>query len=303
MSQQKILSVQSFVSSGYVGNSAVTFPLQRLGVQVCPIHTVMFSNHTGYGAWRGKIFEPALVEEVFVGMKERGALVGTQALLTGYMGSKELGLSMIRIIRELKQINPDLLYCCDPVIGDVGRGIFVREGVPEFFKNEMLQYADIITPNHFELEYLSGNSFHDLQSAVIAAKKVMENGPSIVVVTSLRLREQSDKLHVLVVDKNQGYLVTTPLLPVALNGTGDLTSALFTHFYLKEKKINVALEQTVARVYSIIAKTLEARSRELVLVEAQEQLVSPAFYFKATEIKFIFLKDSSDDCVDGRVRV
>lgn len=190
MPQQKILSIQSCVSYGHVGNSAVTFPLQRLGVQVYPIHTVMFSNHTGYGSWRGQVFAPSLVEEVFIGMKERGVLNDTHALLTGYMGSKELGQVMLKALKELKQLNSELIYCCDPVIGDIGRGIFVREGIPEFFKHEMLQHADIITPNHFELEYLSESSFFSIDSAIAAARKVMQLGPSIVVLTSLRLQKE-----------------------------------------------------------------------------------------------------------------
>ena len=284
MPQQKILSIQSCVSYGHVGNSAITFPLQRLGVQVYPIHTVMFSNHTGYGAWRGQVFETSLVEDVFTGIKERGVLGDCQALLTGYMGSKELGLSMIQALQDLKQINPHLVYCCDPVMGDVGRGLFVREGIPEFFKNEMLQYADIITPNHFELEYLSESSFSNLEEAILAAKKVMQCGPKVVVVTSLLLEKSKDSIHVLVVDATSSYLITTPLLPISLNGTGDLTSALFTHFYLKSKKINVALELTIARVYSIIVKTLRAGAKELVLVEAQEQLISPDNSFEAVRV-------------------
>ncbi len=285
MTNQKFLSVQSFVSYGYVGNSAVTFPLQRLGVQVCPIHTVMFSNHTGYGSWRGKVFDTTLVEEVFIGMKEQGALNKCNAFLTGYMGSKELGKVMLRVLKDMKQINPDIIYCCDPVIGDVGRGIFVQEGIPEFFKTELLQHANIITPNHFELEYLSACNIDDLNSAVLAARKVILLGPSIVVITSLRLKNEPNKIHVLAVGKKEVYLVTTPLLPVTLNGTGDLTAALFSHFYIKDKKINKALEESIARVYSLIVKTYEAGSKELVLVEAQEQLTSPDAYFKAVKIE------------------
>ena len=284
MQQQKILSIQSSVSYGHVGNSAVCFPLQRLGVEVYPIPTVLFSNHTGYGLWRGQVLEPSLVEELYVGIKERNALSHCNALLTGYMGSKDLGFVMLRILKDLKQLNPNLLYCCDPVMGDVGRGFFVREGIPEFFKEEIIQYADIITPNHFELEYLSGTSFDDIPSAIAAARKVMQQGPSLVLVTSLRLKEEADKIHILAVDKNESFLVTTPLLKQNFNGTGDLTSALFTHFYLKTKKCGFSLEQTIARVYSIIEKTLESGTKELVLVKAQENFVSPKHFFQSRKV-------------------
>ncbi len=281
MYHQKFLSVQSCVSYGHVGNSAVTFPLQRLGAHVYPIHTVMFSNHTGYGKWKGAVLEPDVVENVFQGMMELGVLHNCDALLTGYMGSKELGKVMQTVYKELKLLNPDLVYCCDPVIGDIGRGIFVREGIPEFFKQQMLQHATIVTPNHFELEYLSEMSFKDVPGAIKAARKLLSHGPSIVVVTSLRLAEAPDQIHVLVVDNQEVFLVTTPLLPVTLNGTGDLTSALFTYFYLREKKISKALEQAIARVYCVIAKTLEAGSKELLLIQAQEELNNPSSFFQA----------------------
>jgi pyridoxine kinase len=283
--QQKIMSIQSCVSYGHVGNSAVTFPLQRLGVDVYPIHTVLFSNHTGYGEWKGQVVETTLVQDIFTGVKERGVLSNCHALLTGYMGSKELGLVMMHAYAELKKLNSNLIYCCDPVIGDIGRGIFVREGIPNFFKNEILQYADIITPNHFELEYLSDTVIHDVPSAIAAAKKLMKKGPKIVVVTSLRLNQSQDNIHVLAVNSKNAFMVTTPMLPVTLNGTGDITAALFTHFFLKTKNIKLALERSISRVYSIISKTLENGSRELLLVGAQKQLVAPEYSFKSIKIE------------------
>ena len=283
MTVQKFLSIQSCVSYGYVGNCAITFPLQRLGVEVCPIHTVLFSNHTGYGSWKGQVLEPNLVEEIFEGLIERGVIQDSQALLTGYMGSIQLGNVMIRAIKQLKKINPNLIYCCDPVFGDVGRGIFVKEEIPNFFKNDLFKYADIVTPNHFELEFLSDMTINDLQTAIQAARKVMKIGPSLVIVTSLIIDTTKKDLNVLVVDNKNEYLLTTPRLPIALNGTGDLTSALFTYFYSIHQKINIALEETISRVYSIIAKTYEANSKELVLIESQDQLVTPKYRFESVK--------------------
>ncbi|BBH54192.1 pyridoxal kinase PdxY [Fluviispira sanaruensis] len=284
---QIILSIQSCVSYGHVGNSAVTFPLQRLGVQVWPIHTVLFSNHTGYGQWRGKVIDIEGVREVFLGIKDRGVLKNCDALLSGYMGSKELGIVMIEAIKELRKLKPDTLYCCDPVMGDIGRGFFVKEGIPEFFKEEMLKYADIITPNHFELEYLSDKKFDSIEGAVAAARRVMKKGPKVVVITSLLLKETKEtNINMLVVNENSVYIATTPYISITLNGTGDLTAALFTHFYLKYKKnTQKALEATISRVYEVILKTANASAKELVLVQAQNSLVNPKHLFKAKKVK------------------
>ncbi len=284
--EQSILSIQSCVSYGHVGNSAVTFPLQRLGVEVWPIHTVLFSNHTGYGQWGGRVFDIAGVRDVFLGIKDRGVLSKCDALLSGYMGSKELGKVMIEAILELRKLNPETIFCCDPVMGDIGRGFFVKEGIPEFFKEEMINYATIITPNHFEFEYLSSEKVETLESAIHAAEKVMKMGPKIVVITSLLLKDyKKSNISILALDKESVYIVTTPHIPITLNGTGDLTSALFTHFYLKYNNIENALEETVSRVYSIIDETHLAGSRELVLVKAQDYLINPKQFFKAKKIK------------------
>lgn len=287
--EQAILSIQSCVSYGHVGNSAVTFPLQRLGVEVWPIHTVLFSNHTGYGQWGGRVFDIAAVRDVFLGIKDRGVLSKCNALLSGYMGSKELGKVMIEAILELRKLNPETIFCCDPVMGDVGRGFFVKEGIPEFFKEEMINYASIITPNHFELEYLSDEKIETLDSAICAAQKIMKKGPKVVVITSLLLKDKDNKnidINILALDKEAVYIVTTPYIPITLNGTGDLTSALFTHFYLKySKNLAKSLEETISRVYSIIEETYLAGSQELVLVKAQEYLIHPKQIFKSKKIK------------------
>src|SRR5687768_17753569 len=151
-----LLSIQSHVAYGHVGNSAAVFPLQRIGVEVWAINTVQFSNHTGYGAWRGQVFQEGLIRDCVTGIAERGALARCDGVLSGYMGDAAIGEAILDAAARVKAANPKALYCCDPVIGDVGRGVFVRPGIPEFMKTRTVPAADIITPNHFELELLAG---------------------------------------------------------------------------------------------------------------------------------------------------
>lgn len=280
-----ILSVQSFVSYGHVGNSSVVFPLQRMGFQVWPIHTVQFSNHTGYGAWKGSVFEPELVNEVFLGIKERGVIAKCNAMLTGYMGSAQLGNVMKNIYQQLHEANSEVIYCCDPVIGDVGRGVFVQPGIPEFFREQLVPMASIITPNLFELEYLSDIKITDLESAIAASRKLIQQGPKIVLLTSLLLPHDSHEfIYMLASNKDESFLVKTPLLPISVNGAGDLTSALFTAFYLKDKNIQSALEACVSRVYAVLEKTHQQGTREIQLIEAQEDLVKPKKIFTSNRL-------------------
>src|SRR5919205_895607 len=151
-----ILSIQSHVAYGHVGNASAVFPMQRLGVEVWPIHTVQFSNHTGYGAWKGRAFDGPMIEELVEGIAERGVLAQCDGVLSGYMGSADIGDAILSTVGKVRQANPGTLYCCDPVIGDVGRGIFVRAGIPEFTRDQAVRAADVVTPNQFELDLLSG---------------------------------------------------------------------------------------------------------------------------------------------------
>ena len=179
-----ILSIQSHVAFGHVGNAAAVFPMQRLGHEVWPIHTVQFSNHTGYGGWRGEVFPAALISDCVEGMAERGVLAGCDGILSGYMGSAETGTAILAAAARVKAANPAALYCCDPVIGDVGRGVFVRPGIAEFMRERAMPAADIVTPNQFELDLLAGHSTASLQAARAALRAVHKRGPSTVMVTS-----------------------------------------------------------------------------------------------------------------------
>lgn len=144
-----ILSIQSHVAYGHVGNASAVFPMQRLGVEVWPIHTVQFSNHTGYGAWKGQVFDGATIDELMAGIGERGVLGKCDGVLSGYMGSADIGHAILQAVAKVREANPKAMYCCDPVIGDVGRGVFVRPGIPEFMREQAVPAADIVTPNQF----------------------------------------------------------------------------------------------------------------------------------------------------------
>ncbi|QRN94700.1 pyridoxal kinase PdxY [Archangium violaceum] len=282
-----ILSIQSHVSYGYVGNRAATFPLQRLGHDVWSVNTVQFSNHTGYGQWRGQVFEPSHVAEVVNGIAERGVLGECQAVLSGYMGNAETGSAILDAVAKVRAANPKALYCCDPVMGDVGRGMFVRPGIPEFMRDRAVPAADITTPNQFELEYLTGRTVRTLDDALKAAAALREKGPRVVLVTSL-LREETapGTIEMLAATDAGAWLVLTPQLPMQPppNGAGDAVAALFLSHLLSGREAGEALGETAASIFGIFAATHAAGSRELRLVAAQEELVSPSRRFSVERV-------------------
>jgi pyridoxine kinase len=277
-----ILSIQSHVAYGHVGNSAAVFPLQRLGIEVWPVHTVQFSNHTGYGEWKGRVFDAALIGEVVAGIEQRGVLGECDGVLSGYMGGADIGGAVLDAVAAVKRANPSARYCCDPVLGDVGRGIFVREGIPEFMKAKAVPAADVITPNQFELDYLSGRASKTLRQARDAVKAVHDLGPRAILVTSLHTDETpEDAIDLLASDAREVFLVRTPRLPLTINGAGDAIAALFFAHYLRSGKIDAALSAAASAIYGVLAKTAEAGAREIQLVAAQDEIVQPSRVFEA----------------------
>lgn len=282
----QILSIQSAVAYGFAGNSAAVFPLRRLGLNVWPVLTVNFSNHSGYESLRGVLIDPADVRQVVLGVDDRGVLAGCQAVLSGYQGTAEMGEVIIEAARLVKQRNPQALYCADPVMGDVGRGFFVQEGIPEFMRDKVVPLADIMTPNLFELEFLTGRSTQTIAEVVEAAHQLRAMGPETVLVTSVVGREaRAGVMRMIAVDATQCWEVETPLIDKMFVGSGDLTTAVFLAHLLKGESLADTLSATASSVYSILQLTAELDAPELAIVEAQDDLVSPRHVFTATPVQ------------------
>ena len=277
-----ILSIQSHVAFGYVGNKAAVFPLQCLGYDVVNINTVQFSNHTGYGVWTGQIFEPAHIRDLIQGLRDRDVLKDIKIILSGYMGSAELGDIVLETVAEIRKHHPNMIYCCDPVMGDTGRGFFVKPGIPEFFRDKALQQASIITPNQFELSWLTGIEIKTLDDAKAACARALDMGVGTVLLTSLEHSETpKDQIQMLAMNRDESFIVSTPKLDIHVNGSGDCTAALFLGYYLKTGKLDQTLGMTASAVYSIFEKTEELGSRELALIQAQDAFRSPKLRFSA----------------------
>jgi len=280
-----ILSIQSHVAYGHVGNAAAVFPLQRIGVEVWPIHTVQFSNHTGYGSWPGRVFDAGMIKEVVQGIEQRGVLGECDGVLSGYMGGADIGAAILDCVTTVKRTNPAAHYCCDPVIGDVGRGIFVSRGIPEFMKTKAVPVADIVTPNQFELDYLAGRESKTLGHARDAVKAVHDLGPRAILVTSLHTAETpKDSIDLLASDESGCFRLRTPKLPLAVNGAGDAIAALFFAHYLRAGRVDDALARAASSIFGVLAKTAEAGMPELQLIAAQHEIVTPSRMFDVEKI-------------------
>ncbi|PWB96755.1 pyridoxal kinase PdxY [Homoserinimonas hongtaonis] len=282
----KILSIQSAVAYGHVGNSAAVFPLQRIGVEVYPVYTVTFSNHTGYGSWRGPLISPDDVRDVILGIEERGAFKDIDVVLSGYQGGEGIGDVILDTVARVKSANPSAVYACDPVMGNAKSGCFVAPAIPILLRERVVPAADIITPNQFELGFLTGTDPADLESTLDSVDAARALGPSTVLVTSVERPERPEgTIEMLAVDDKGAWIVQTPHIPMKANGSGDVTAALFTAHYRQTGDAATALARTTSSVYDLLQNTYEAGSRELLLVESQETYAHPRLQFPVTQVR------------------
>ncbi len=280
-----ILSIQSHVAFGYVGNRSAVFPLELIGQEVVVINTVQFSNHTGYGEWTGDVFSAQHIKNILQGIEKRGGL-SCDAVLSGYMGTTEVGMAITEAVDRVKAIRPEALYCLDPVMGDYGRGFFVHRAIPDFIRNEALNRADIVTPNQFEAEYLADMEISEIAQAREACCKIREQGPQIVLITSFQNNDDDNRISMYLSDKGEDWIITTPRLKMIPdpNGAGDLTSALFLGRYLQSHNASDALEKMANSVFTVFEKTYNEASRELRLVDSRFEIMNPADTFEAVKI-------------------
>jgi pyridoxine kinase len=281
-----ILSIQSSVAYGHVGNSAATFPLMRMGVEVWPVITVHFSNHTGYPSWRGPMLAASDIADVVRGIDERGVLGQVDAVLSGYQGGADVGAVIVDVVELVRQRNPAAIYCCDPVLGDVDRGLYVRPGIPELMRDRVVPVADVITPNQFELTVLTGMSTTTTDEVLAAADAARALGPATVLVTSVVHADAAPgTIDMIAVSGAGSWRVTTPLLPRTFTGAGDLTAATFLAGLLRTGDPAIALASTAAVVHGVLEVTIASGGSELALVEAQDEIVHPSRTFEPVRLR------------------
>ena len=287
-----VLTIQSHVAYGHVGNDAAMLPLQMLGIQPVAVHTVQFSNHTGYGEFKGQVFTPAHIADVLDGLRARGVLSRCVAVLSGYLGDAGVGEEILSAVQEVRAAHPKAHYLCDPVMGDVGRGIFVRPGIPEFLRKRALSMASVITPNHYEFELLCGGEPLTTVDAAIKAARAMlthmhDTKTALIVITSLRTEDlPSDSLATLAVTANDAWLVQTPFIDLQPlpNGMGDVFSSVLLGHLIQGNTAPVAVSSAVSTLYALVQRT-QSGERDLPLVACRDQIINPSEQFSAKAVQ------------------
>jgi pyridoxine kinase len=280
---KNVLSIQSHVVFGHAGNSAAVFPMCRLGVNVWPLNTVQFSNHTQYGHWTGSAIDGEQMVELLEGIGAIGVLPRCDAVLSGYLGAPDQAQAVIDIVRAVKAANPHARYFCDPVMGTTG-GCRVEPGIQEFLVENMPEVADALMPNHSELQRLVGRELETVEEAVAACREVLRRGPKMILVKHLLDRNSpADRFNMLLVTAHEAWVGQRPLYPFARQpvGVGDVTSAVFVARLMLGDPLRRAFEHTLAAVNAVVKTTWDANRYELEIVAAQDQIARPREWFDA----------------------
>ena len=280
-----VISIQSQVAYGHVGNSAAVFPMQMHGIDVIAVPTTLLSNRPGYPTIRGRVLDAPLVADLLLGIEERGAVDTAQMILSGYLGSPGIAAVVADFVARAKARNPALRYCCDPVLGDRDRGLFVHADIPPLVCDRLCPIADVVTPNHFEFEYLSGAKVATTDQAIEAARALMTRGPSTVFVTSAELADTpAGEIETLAVERTQAFRVRTPKLPISPNGTGDLFAALLVSALVSGSDTSEALSHAASAIFAVLVRTATRATEEMRIVESAELLTNPRHRFDAIAI-------------------
>ncbi len=284
-----VISIQSQVAFGHVGNSAAVFPMQMHGLEVVAVPTTLLSNRPGYPTIRGRVLEAQLVAELLAGIEERGAIEASQMILSGYLGSAEIAAVVAHFVARAKGRNRALRYCLDPVLGDRDRGLFVRSDIPALVRDRLCPLADIVTPNHFEFEWLCGREASTTDEVIAQAKMLASRGPSTVVVTSAELTDTPQgEIETLAIETSRetakAWRVRTPRVPISPNGTGDLFAALYVAATVLGSDTPDALGGAASAIFAVLERTAARGTEEMRIVESAEALVHPKRRFEATAI-------------------
>lgn len=277
-----VISIQSQVVYGHVGNSAAVFPLQLAGINVAPVPTTLLSNNPRYPTLHGKALDPALVADLLLGAEERGLTASARAIMSGYLGAAENGATIAAFVARARAVNPGLLYVCDPVCGDTEPGFYVKEPVREAFRTALAPIADILTPNQFELEFLAGRPAQSVPALIAAARSL---AAATVIVSGVVLDSTAEgTIETFAVTAEAAWRVVTPKLPARYSGTGDLMTALFVANLLRGNPTPDALSLAISGMFAVLTQTVARDSMELEIVRTGPALLAPGRIFAAEPV-------------------
>jgi pyridoxine kinase len=266
-----ILSIQSHVVYGHVGHQASTFPLQRLGHEVWSLPTVLYSNHLAKASFTGRKLEPRVLEELVEGLRKLDLLGRLDAVLTGYLGDAPTVPVVIAALEAARARKPEVVFACDPVMGDDG-ALYVSKELAEAIDKELVPRADILFPNIFELQHLSGlpvTGLKDVRPAMEALRKKTRR--ALIVATGIPDETHAELITALALDDSGLWQAKAKRHDMHASGNGDCFAALFLGRYLGHRDLPTALGNAAEGMSIITGLTAATHADELRIIESQER--------------------------------
>lgn len=265
-----VIVISSHVVRGSVGNRAAVFALETLGHPVWALPTIVLPWHPGHGRSTRLVFAEADFDHAIDDLLRAPWLPEVKAVLSGYFGNAAQIYSVARLVRALRESNPDLLYVCDPVMGDLG-GLYVPEPTAEAIRDQLIPLASLATPNRYELAWMAGAPLED-NAAIMEAALAL--GPSRMLVTSA-VGMMAGGTGNLYLSGRNALLAEHRMIENPPNGLGDLLSAVFLSRLLSGMEEERSLQLATASVYEILARTAKRGGDELTLASDASSLSTP----------------------------
>ncbi|MGR9395543.1 pyridoxal kinase PdxY [Rhizobium leguminosarum] len=265
-----VIVISSHVVRGSVGNRAAVFALETLGHPVWAMPTIVLPWHPGHGRSTRLTFAETDFDAAIDDLIRAPWIGEVKAVLSGYFGNAAQARSVARLIGALRQNNPELLYVCDPVMGDLG-GLYVPEATAEAIRDHLIPLASLATPNRYELAWLSGAALEDNSTIMEAALAL---GPSRMLVTSA-VPMMAGGTGNLYLSGRHALLAEHRVVENPPNGLGDLLAAVFLSRLLSGLEDEKALQLATASVFEVIARAVKRGSNELMLASDASSLSTP----------------------------
>ncbi len=264
-----VLIISSQVARGAVGASAQRLVFERLGHEAWVLPTILLSNHPGHATFSGHVTETDALAGMVRALDENGWLGEISAVLTGYMPSLEHAAVAAGAVNRVREEAPWALHLCDPAMGDAPTGLYVDEAAAQGIRLHLMPLADIATPNHFELEWLTGRTIDDPTSCAAVAREL---GPARVLATSTPTGDPA-RIGNLLISGKDAWMATVERRARAPHGTGDLIAALYLAHLIGDDDTKRALAMACAGVEAALGASGERN--ELALVGAQDAWLNP----------------------------
>ena len=268
-----VISIQSQVVHGHVGNSAAVLPMQVRGLTVAAVPTTLLSNNPHFETMRGRVLESELVGDLLRGVEERGLIEQSRYIVSGYLGSPDNGEVVAAFVERARRLNPDIAYICDPVMGASELGVFVTDQVVECLLHRLVPMADVLTPNQFESGLIARGELSTWRELEAAALKIQAQRGARWVVTGCTLADTPDgSLENIVVEAKTCTRLAIPRLPIVPVGTGDLFTGLLTANHTHGRSLIEAARDAASVLLDVLGRTIANGEHEMRLADVVEAL-------------------------------